>query len=252
MEVHAHSHTERKKWTHYLWEFLMLFLAVFCGFLAENFREHQVEKERGKKYIESFYEDLKADTGRMSYYTDFDDAKLTVLGNLNNCYDTVSKNRSATSCLLEIIKISALNRPFKITERTLNQLSNAGGFRLLKNADADSIIAYQNDFNNFQDFQLTVFQQAQDNVRNTFDLLVNFNANVQMFKPQGRRIVINFDSKEITNPLLFSNDAGLLNKYFNELQLYYRVTYNHKWRLLDLKDSQIRLINYFKNKYHFE
>jgi hypothetical protein len=22
MEVHAHSHTERKKWTHYLWEFL--------------------------------------------------------------------------------------------------------------------------------------------------------------------------------------------------------------------------------------
>ena len=38
MEVHAHTHTERKKWTHYLWEFLMLFLAVFCGFLAENQR----------------------------------------------------------------------------------------------------------------------------------------------------------------------------------------------------------------------
>jgi len=40
MEVHAHSHTVpiaigRKKWTHYFWEFLMLFLAVFCGFLAE-------------------------------------------------------------------------------------------------------------------------------------------------------------------------------------------------------------------------
>jgi hypothetical protein len=28
MEVHAHTHTERKKWTHYFWEFLMLFLAV--------------------------------------------------------------------------------------------------------------------------------------------------------------------------------------------------------------------------------
>jgi hypothetical protein len=23
MEVHAHTHTERKKWIHYLWEFLM-------------------------------------------------------------------------------------------------------------------------------------------------------------------------------------------------------------------------------------
>ena len=29
MEVHARTHTERKKITHYIWEFLMLFLAVF-------------------------------------------------------------------------------------------------------------------------------------------------------------------------------------------------------------------------------
>ena len=61
MEVHTPAHTPdpstlrqaqgsghwtRKKFTHYLWEFMMLFLAVFCGFLAENFREHKVENER--------------------------------------------------------------------------------------------------------------------------------------------------------------------------------------------------------------
>ena len=40
MEVHAHTQPDfhqgkhRKKWTHYFWEFFMLFLAVFCGFLA--------------------------------------------------------------------------------------------------------------------------------------------------------------------------------------------------------------------------
>jgi len=36
MEVHHHSHAKRKKWTQYLWEFLMLFVAVFCGFLEEK------------------------------------------------------------------------------------------------------------------------------------------------------------------------------------------------------------------------
>jgi len=56
MEVHHNTHTERKKFTHYLWEFLMLFLAVFCGFLAENFREHQVEKNRATQYMLSLYE----------------------------------------------------------------------------------------------------------------------------------------------------------------------------------------------------
>src|ERR1043165_8938482 len=57
MEVHKHPHhvTHKKKWGEYFLEFLMLFLAVFLGFLAENFREHRVEKERGKQFIESFY-----------------------------------------------------------------------------------------------------------------------------------------------------------------------------------------------------
>ena len=79
MEVHHHSHSERKKWTHYFWEFLMLFLAVFCGFLAENFREHQIEKNRAQQYIRSFYEDLKNDTARLNNLIDFNDEKITAL-----------------------------------------------------------------------------------------------------------------------------------------------------------------------------
>src|SRR6187549_2045642 len=73
MEVHHHSHlasgethSARKKWTHYFWEFLMLFLAVFCGFLAEYQLEHLIENQREKKYIKSFIEDLKADTMKIN------------------------------------------------------------------------------------------------------------------------------------------------------------------------------------------
>src|ERR1041385_4874182 len=62
MEVHAHSHTERKKFTHYLWEFLMLFLAVFCGFLAENIREHMVEQRRARELAKNLYAELRTDS----------------------------------------------------------------------------------------------------------------------------------------------------------------------------------------------
>jgi len=68
MEVHAHSHTPRKKWTHYLWEFLMLFLAVFCGFLAEYQLEHVIEHQREKKYVRSLIQDLKTDTANLQSY----------------------------------------------------------------------------------------------------------------------------------------------------------------------------------------
>src|SRR5215475_4059681 len=76
MEVHAHTHTERKKFTHHLWEFLMLFLAVFCGFLAENFREHQAEHWREKEYIKSYVEDLKQDTAELVQVIGIVDQKL--------------------------------------------------------------------------------------------------------------------------------------------------------------------------------
>ena len=66
MEVHAHTRTPRKKWTHYLWEFLMLFLAVFAGFLAENQREHMVEHQRAKVYAANLYEELKKDTASLN------------------------------------------------------------------------------------------------------------------------------------------------------------------------------------------
>jgi len=57
MEVHTHSHTPGKKWTHYFWEFFMMFLAVFCGFLAENQREHIVEGNRAKEYAALLIQD---------------------------------------------------------------------------------------------------------------------------------------------------------------------------------------------------
>ncbi len=62
MEVHHHPIAiGRKKWTHYFWEFLMLFLAVFCGFLAEYQLEHVIEHQKEKKYIRSLLEETKQD-----------------------------------------------------------------------------------------------------------------------------------------------------------------------------------------------
>src|SRR5664280_2258654 len=68
MEVHKHPHhvTHKKKWGEYLLEFLMLFLAVFLGFIAENIRENRVEQERGREYIHSIINDLKADTALLA------------------------------------------------------------------------------------------------------------------------------------------------------------------------------------------
>lgn len=53
MEVH-HPHHIPKKLKEYLTEFIMLFAAVTLGFVAENLREHQIENQRAKEFLELF------------------------------------------------------------------------------------------------------------------------------------------------------------------------------------------------------
>jgi hypothetical protein len=50
--------------------------------------------------------------------------------------------------------------------------------------------------------------------------------------------VASFNKENVKAPLLFSADKATLNKYFNELQLYYRVNYNHKRMLLELNGNK--------------
>src|ERR1043165_4312834 len=66
MEVHhPHHPTHKKKWSEYILEFLMLFLAVFLGFLAENTREHIAEKKKEKYLIRLLKQDLIKDTANL-------------------------------------------------------------------------------------------------------------------------------------------------------------------------------------------
>ena len=64
METHAHHlhKAPSNGWKHYFFEFFMLFLAVFCGLLAENWRESYVEGKRELEYMKMMVEDLKSDT----------------------------------------------------------------------------------------------------------------------------------------------------------------------------------------------
>ena len=130
MEVHAHTHTARKKWTHYLWEFLMLFLAVFCGFLAENQREHIVERQREKKYMLSLVEDLKADTAFIN--NDIIDKWKKVMG-----LDSLIRNlysKDIFSKQAEIYRQFRSNNPILtplFNDQTIFQLRSSGNMRLI-------------------------------------------------------------------------------------------------------------------------
>jgi hypothetical protein len=251
MEVHKHPHhvTHKKKWEEYLLEFFMLFLAVFLGFLAENFREHQVERQKGREYVESFYEDLKIDTARLSYLIGFETKKIAALSEIHGCYDSLSKNLQPAS-FLNIIKNSLSNNPFLMDGRTIRQLTNAGGFRLLSKVDADSIIAYEKNGNNLLEYQQSLYQQTQDNLRNTFNEVISFVPYSKLYSDVANNPVP--DATTAGEFLFFTTDKVYLNKYFNQLFQYLRVIAQHRNSLRNFNNRAISQVKYFKNKYHLE
>jgi len=253
MEVQKHPHhpTHKKKWGEYFLEFLMLFLAVFLGFLAENLREHQLEKEKAKQYILSFCEDLKNDTFRIKTLIKYDEDKIAALMGMYSCYDTVLKNPEATGCMGELVKYSRSNRSLVLAERTIRQLANAGGYRLLNKEDADSIIAYENAYKAYLDFQSTVFQTSQDNVRNTLNRMANFKviAPLQLTTATFAGDTI---GGKLIGPLFFKADPGLINQWFNELALYLRTNNGQRNIMMQLNEKAVGLLRFYHDKYHIE
>lgn len=256
MEVHHHPHVDsyshgKKKIKEYFLEFIMIFLAVTLGFFAESLREHINDNEKREQYVQSLVEDLESDTARMDDIIQFDEAKITGLNSMYQCYDTVTNNLKATSCMGELIKFSKVNRPFLSNDRTVRQLANAGGFRLLAKEDADSILAYERLYKEVHDFESTIYQGAQDNVRNTLNELANFKV-VSPLENVSSLNGTDIGSSTLNGPLLFTNDRVLLNKWFNQLQLYLRVTKAQSIELNNLQGKATTLINFYKNKHHLK
>ena len=131
----------RNIWNH-LFDFFMLFLAVFCGFMADNWREQLSEHQREKTYILSIVEDLKSDTlesGKIierlkSMHRGIDSVLVLltspeVLENSNDVYRIWTRNLG-----LEV---------FVSNDRTIEQLKNSGDLRLIRNKEvSDRIMRY--------------------------------------------------------------------------------------------------------------
>jgi hypothetical protein len=144
MEVHQHTHTPRKKWTHYLWEFLMLFLAVTLGFFVENQREHLVEHQREKQFVQSLFNDIKADTANLDRIINARTRKEHSIDSLSYLMNSDSSKYFTKRIYFYAIDIArTLPYRFVPNDGTMQQLKNSGAFRLIrKRTVVDSISKY--------------------------------------------------------------------------------------------------------------
>ena len=141
MEVHHHSHIEKKKWTHYFWEFFMLFLAITLGFLVENLREHYVERQRAHEFAESLIVDLKKDTALLSSDLKQIDFVATRIDTFRTLAQTKNISDLPGGTWHYYARFTSWYFSFNSNNATIEQLKSSGSLRYFKNKEVVNAIA---------------------------------------------------------------------------------------------------------------
>jgi len=264
MEIHHHSHPSepdshrgRKKWTHYFWEFLMLFLAVFCGFSAEYQLEHKIEKNKEKQFMVSMIEDLKADTNAISILNEQRSGRLRMYDSLSSA---IIENKYAEKGAAFYYWGRNISRRafFFSADGTMQQLKNSGGLRLISNQFiSDKIIAYDVLYRNImlqQELEEVQLSEYRGLAARVFDAAIFNKMTIELVneKTGSNPLLSMFFERPADNPQLKDSSPILLNELANRLNYWAAGSLRLLQLLEQLKKMGVELIDLIKKEYHLK
>ncbi|WP_462221271.1 hypothetical protein [Ferruginibacter sp.] len=143
MEVHHHTHAAhgKKNWKAYFWEFLMLFLAVFCGFLAEYQLEHKIERDREKVYMQNMLEDLKADTAIYADYLARNAVVRDLLDTITVLIKRPDRKKYISKLAYSARILTAKWKQIAMVKRTYEDMKSSGHLRLIRNKEVSGKVS---------------------------------------------------------------------------------------------------------------
>lgn len=224
----------------------MLFLAVFCGFLAEYKLEHVIEHQKEKQYIQSLVADLKIDQEIISKHLSTVRSSALMLDTLIGILNNPSEIPKRTGDMYYLVRLAPRLRPLATNSRTFEQLKNSGNFRLIRDINTSNrIMAYYERFpliRTLENINETEFTEYKKVAAKIFDPAI-------FIKMEG-------DYNEIRrgheNPRLRSTDNELLQ----ELSVFTVYIYGTRKGIIgtseEIKSQGTELLKYLEEQYHLE
>ena len=259
LETHAnHLHkAPGNGWKHYLFEFFMLFLAVFCGFLAEYQLEHRIDRERVRKYMKSMRDDLRKDTSNFNDFIDDGKQVMSIIDSLIFLLQSPSKNFQTSEAYYLARRITLKMPTYEIFDRTYSQMKSSGNLRLLESQMiADGISSYY--------FDITVLSSQQNYISNflldyTKKVAVVFDASVfhQMYLDAGLTLNTSADARNFPelirppdgDPQLASASKNDINSLVGTLHYLYARILSTNSNIRNQHDGAIKLMEALEEEY---
>ena len=243
---HIH-HSSGKKFSNYFYEFLMLFLAVFCGFMAENFREEKVEHSREKGFMKTLVEDLKTDTSNLK--TEIELGEI-VSDRLDSLVQLLNEGTQKENVFLLYKLNNKSSRVVRVDfeDRTSSQLKNAGNMRLIyNNLVADSIRSYWSKIKVLEN----ISNRLEDITNKAQDLSIQIFHN-KYISISDMHDPIHSTSTILPDPKLINDNSELIAQYSNRRSHSLLVLRNYVLNLKRTTRQAVNLINFIEKEYQLK
>ena len=225
----------------------MLFLAVFCGFLAEYKLEHTIEQNREKQFITTLIEDLKSDTAQLTQVIAYKLRREKMVDSLIMILSSPGHEKHGSDIYYYARN---LTRPqyFFPNDRTIQQLKNSGSLRLIRNlAISDRIMYYDQ-----QVRYLLTLNEDERSIRDHFRDLIGSIFDGRIFYSQIDSIDFANYKRPDGNPPLFLTDATSINKVVSGAQYLKSVTRGIRDRQERIKNSAGQLLLFLQKEYRLQ
>ena len=135
-------------------EIILVVIGILIALQLNTMKEANAERKLEKAYIVSLIEDIKKDTNNFSTAIDLNEQRMKNLDSFASmCFNYKESNDPKFFAMY----LNSLFHPDFVsqTDRTLAQLKNAGGMRLIsKKVTADSIVQYEDYFSKLTNQQV--------------------------------------------------------------------------------------------------
>jgi hypothetical protein len=225
----------------------MLFLAVFCGFLAEWQLERTIEHQREKQFIHSLVEDLKRDTAQLTLYIRFNKSILKYCDSAQYLIANTDIFKNSNSFYDYSSELARFMRYYP-TDRTMQQLKNAGNMRLIRNWNVSNAIT---DYDSKTKLLTELDQQLSEQTIKYRNYLIEFFdlTSYDRHNPVGSFM----DNKDGTkgNPGYIANDLRTAKMIYNQiftLKIFF-ASVDRSAEALIVEGKQ--LLEFLQKEYHF-
>ena len=223
-------------------EILLVVIGILIALQINNWNQIKTERKVEQEYISSLIEDAKTDLSNFKNAITLNEERINNLDSLIlRCYNYNIKDKNDPELIMWYIR--SLIRPDFVfqTDRTLSQLKNSGGMRLIENkTKINAIITYEESFERLYNQQVWYEGGLKD--------LVNAGVPVFNYKyiPLSNR---NINEKTFFKTAeLLETDNRLIIELGNRATIYNMLTDSYLNYLESGKQECLKLIEILENK----